>query len=62
MCIRDSPYAMITAQSVLDFAEELKEYGLPVNEMCIRDRKVTDKFTKEIDKICEAKTKEIMEI
>lgn len=25
------PYAMITAQSVLDFAEELKEYGLPVN-------------------------------
>ena len=25
-------------------------------------QKVTDKFTKEIDKICEAKTKEIMEI
>ena len=36
--------------------------------MCIRDsmetdvQKLTDKYTKEIDKICEAKNKEIMEL
>ena len=60
VAVRNIPRDAIDKSKAMQKAGELTEDDLKHMETDVQ--KLTDKYTKEIDKICEAKNKEIMEI